>query len=66
MLEHLGLVGVFDLQPLPLCVISSGGIQINLKDTGSMDPVRTILGDVDAPASAEGYEDLVLVCGVVM
>ena len=65
-LEHLGLVGVLYLYPLPLCVISGRGIQINLKNAGDVYAVRAILRDVDAAAGAEGYKDLVLVCGIVM
>jgi hypothetical protein len=65
-LEHLGLIGVFDLEPLTLCVISGGGTQINLKNAGGVNAISAVLGDVDAAAGAEGYEDLVLVCGVVV
>ena len=30
-LEHLGLVGVFDLEPFTLCVISGGCLKVYLK-----------------------------------
>ena len=32
-LEHLGLVGVLDLEPFTLCVISGGGLKVYLKHT---------------------------------
>jgi hypothetical protein len=65
-LHHLRLVGVFDLEPFTLRVISGGGIKVHLENSGGVDAVGTVFGDVDTATIAESYEDLVLIGRVVV
>ena len=65
-LEHLGLVGVLDLEPFTLCVISGGCLKIYLKHSRWMQAVRAVLWNGDGAAVGEGYENLVLIGRVVM
>ena len=66
MLKHLRLVGVFDLEPFTLCVISGGCVKIYLKHTRWMQAVRAVLWNGDGAAVGERYENLMLIGRVVM